>query len=122
MASNNYLNAKELYIEILVSKAQGKLTRRAESMLNLLGERIIRKFYYANPDDGLDCYQNGMYMIYKNWYQFDENKTTNAFAYYTEIFKRGIAAGYNKITKNKDRTMSLDGIYADGTSGWENLI
>ena len=117
----HYVNAKELYIEIIVSKAQGKLTRTAEKMLNLLGEKVISKFYYSNPDDMMDCYQTGMESIYRNWHQFNPDKTNNAFAYFTEIFKRGIAKGFNTVRKNKDKELSLDGIYADGTDGWEKF-
>ena len=36
-----------------------------------------------------------------NWYNFSEEKSTNAFAYFTEIFKRGLAKGYNQIYKKK---------------------
>jgi hypothetical protein len=38
-----YLNNRELYVEILVSKSQGKLTRKAEKMLELLGKETIKK-------------------------------------------------------------------------------
>ncbi len=38
-----YLNNKELYVEIIVSKAQGKLTRNAEKMLELLAKKTIKK-------------------------------------------------------------------------------
>ena len=38
-----YLNNKDLYVEIIVSKAQGKLTRNAEKMLELLAKKTIKK-------------------------------------------------------------------------------
>jgi len=38
-----YLNNKELYVEIIISKAKGKLTRKAERMLELLGNKTIKK-------------------------------------------------------------------------------
>jgi hypothetical protein len=40
--------------------------------------------------------------MFKFWYNFDEVKSTNAFAYYTEVFKRGVAAGYNQLYKKID--------------------
>jgi hypothetical protein len=99
--NKDYISNKELYCEIIMSKAMGKLTRPAERMLVLLGKNIIKKFYYSNPDDKHDCLQNGYIQIFSNWYSFDENKSDNAFSYYTEIFKRGIAAGFNRIHKLK---------------------
>lgn len=120
--SKVYLSNKDLYCEILVSKAMGKLTRPAEKMLILLGKNIIKKFYYANPDDKHDCLQNGYIQIFSNWYSFDENKGDNAFAFYTEIFKRGAAAEWNKLHKLKGdeegliKIISMDGTDENGNS------
>jgi hypothetical protein len=53
--------------------------------------------------------------MFQNWYNFNEEKSINAFAYFTEIFKRGIAAGYNQIYKKKGdnehqiRLISIEG-------------
>ena len=38
-----YLSNKDLYVEIIVSKAQGKLPRNAEKMLELLAKKTIKK-------------------------------------------------------------------------------
>ena len=88
-------------MELIVSKAQGRLTRKAEKMLELLAKETIRKMRYWNPDDKMDCYQSGILDIYQNWYNFNEEKSVNAFAYFTEIFKRGLAKGFNEIYKKK---------------------
>ena len=49
--SKMYLSNKELYMEIVYSKAAGRLTPKAVNMLMLLGKNIIKKMYYRNPDD-----------------------------------------------------------------------
>lgn len=122
VAKKKYITNKDLYCEILVSKAQGKLTKPAEKMLILLGNKIIKKFYYTNGDDKYDCLQNGYYQLFQNWFLFDEIKGDNCFAYYTEIFKRGVAAGFNKIYKLKGddegliKVISLTGYSSDGES------
>ena len=97
-----YLNNLHLYKEIVISKAMGKLTPAAEKMLIAIGKNAIRKFYYYNPEDKHDCMQHGMMMMFKFWYNFDEVKSTNPFSYFTEIFKRGAAAGYNELYKKVD--------------------
>lgn len=106
--TKNYLNNKDLYNEIVKSKEQGKLTRDAEKMLILLAERAIRKMVYVDPADRDDCLQFALLDLLKYWKNFNP-KYTNAFAYFTEIAKRGYAKGWNKIhpTKYKD-TMSID--------------
>lgn len=109
-----YLSNKDLYCEILVSKAKGKLTPRAAQMLMLLGKKLQSKMYYKNSDDKKDCLQEAMLSVFKFWYNFDELKGDNAFAYYSEVIKRGLAQGWNKMYRlkgDKDgnfTTMSLD--------------
>ena len=120
MASKQYLNNKDLYKEIIISKEMGKLTKEGERMLYLLGKNIIRKFSYTNPDDRMDCYQEGMLQLYKNWMLFDEFKSNNPFAYYTEVFKRGVAQSFNRnyIKKSGEymssRIISIHNFYEDG--------
>jgi hypothetical protein len=97
----HYLNNKELYIEIIISKAQGRLTRSAEKMLEILAKKTIKKMRYYSNDDKLDCYQSGLLDMFQNWYNFNEDKSINAFAYFTEIFKRGLAKGWNDLYKKK---------------------
>ena len=98
----NYLHNKDLYIEIVVSKAQGKLTRDAKQMLEILAIRTIKKMRYWSNDDKMDCYQSGLLDMFDNWYNFNEEKSDgNAFAYFTEIFKRGMSKGMNQLRKKK---------------------
>lgn len=101
--SKHYLSNKELHIELVISKAQGKLTKRAKEMLYLLATRIHRKFHYYNEDDKHDCFQEGLFKLYEKWSFYDPETYDNAFALMTEIYKRGAAAGFNKIhERNKE--------------------
>lgn len=111
-----YLNNKDLYAEIVKSLEDDKLTKDAEKMLILLAERAIRKLVYLNDDDRQDCLQFAMLDLLKYWRNFNP-KYTNAFAYFTEIAKRGYAKGWNKIhpTKYKN-TLSMDRINTAGDS------
>lgn len=104
----NYLNNKDLYAEIVLSKELGKLTPTAEKMLVLLAERSIRKMKYVYDEDRKDCLQFALLDLLKYWKNFNP-KYTNAFAYFTEIAKRGYAKGWNKIHPVKYKeTMSID--------------
>ncbi len=106
----NYLNNKDLYNAIVESKQDDKLTPTAEKMLVLLAERTIRKLTYVSEDDRNDCLQFALLDLLKYWRNFNP-KYTNAFAYFTEIAKRGYAKGWNKIHPQKYKnTMSIDRI------------
>jgi DNA-directed RNA polymerase specialized sigma24 family protein len=112
-----YLSNKDLYVEIIVSKALGRLTPRAATMLVLLGKKLQSKLYYRDSDDKKDCLQEAMLSVFKFWYNFDELKGDNAFAYYSEVIKRGLAQGWNKQHKTKGadvEIISLTGYSNDG--------
>lgn len=109
-----YIKRGEFLKEIIDSKEQGFLTKKAENMLILLAQKTIQKFSYKNEADMEDCLQNGLLILFQNWKMFDDKITENPFAYYTEVFKRAVAAGYNNIYKRKGdndnyyQTISLD--------------
>ena len=113
----NYLNNKDLYAEMVLSKEQDKLTPKAEKMLMLLAERAINRMKYVNEDDRNDCLQFAMLDLLKYWRNFNP-KYPNAFAYFTEIAKRGYAEGWNKIHPTKYKgTISISGSSDDEHSG-----
>lgn len=96
-----YINKKEFYKQIVISKAYGKLTRPAEKMLILLANETIKRKSYRSDDDRHDCLYSGIQALLCNWFNFAEDKYDNAFAYFTEVFKRGIAGGMNTLYKRK---------------------
>jgi hypothetical protein len=107
--SKEYLNNKDLYDEIVKSKEQGELTKNAQKMLVLLAERAISKLKYVSEDDRNDCLAFGILDLLKYWKSFNP-KYTNAFAYFTEIAKRGYAKGWNKLYPKKyEGTVSIEG-------------
>lgn len=119
----NYLHNKDMYIEIVVSKAQGKLTKEASNMIQILANRTIKKMRYWSEDDRMDCYQSGILDMYDNWYNFSEEKSDgNVFAYFTEIFKRGLAKSFNQLYKKKgDPTHSIKLISLEGSNDGQGL-
>ncbi len=117
-----YLNNRELYVEIVISKARGILTKKAEAMLELLGKKTIKKMRYWNSDDRNDCFQGGLLDMYQNWYNFNEDKSDNAFSYFTEIFKRGLAKTWNDLYKKKgDNEHLIKLISIEGSNDGQGL-
>jgi hypothetical protein len=122
----NYLNNRDLYDEMKLSKEQDKLTPNAEKMLILLAERTINRMKYVSEDDRMDCLQFAILDLLKYWRNFNPDYP-NAFAYFTEIAKRGYAKGWNKLHPNKTKgTISMDRINSansreDGGGGMFNI-
>jgi len=94
---------------MVLSLEQDKLTSNAEKMLILLAERTINRMKYVNEDDRMDCLQFAILDLLKYWRNFNP-AYPNAFAYFTEIAKRGYAKGWNKLHPVKYKgTISIDG-------------
>ena len=105
----NYLNNADLGAEIIKSQAAGKLTPEAEKMLILLAQQAIRKLPYVYREDREDCLSFAIYDLLKYWKGY-KPQYKNAFAYYTEIAKKGYAKGWNKLFPKKyANTISIDG-------------
>jgi len=98
-----YINDSELLYEIIISKGKGKLTKRAQFLLIQLGENILPKLVrnlYGNSDNVdliYDIKMNGITKLLTYWKTFNHYKYDKCIPYYTEIFKRGAAEGYNII-------------------------
>lgn len=117
MARNrNYLNNKDLLDEIRKSKEQDELTPLALEFLMLLADKTSNKLTYTDPKDKEDCIAYAYMDLYRYWRNFDPDKSTNAFAYFTEIAKRGFAKGWNKLHPKKYAgTVSINGsVDSDG--------
>lgn len=106
----NYINNTEFFEQIVISKNQDFLTKRAEELLVLLAQQAIRKLPYVNNSDREDCLSFAILDMFKYWRSFNPKYGKgNAFAYYTEMAKKGYAKGWNKLHPKKYAgTISMD--------------
>lgn len=105
---NHYLNNAKLTGEMIVSHAQGRLTRDATNMLIQMVKKISTRFTYKDADDRKDCEQEAMYQCFSNWHNFDPDITQNAFAYFTEVIKRGFAKSWKVVNLGRSISLSIE--------------
>ena len=119
----NYLDDNELFYEIVLSKGRGMLTKKAERMFVLIGENMIRKKnnMYKTQDDRNDCLQTGLLFMFEKWMNFNEKKYKLALPYFSEIFKRGMAQGYNDLTNKKTNQEKIIMISLDSCNDGEGF-
>ena len=119
----NYLNDNDLFYEIVLSKGRGFLTRKAERMFILIGENMIRRKnnMYKSQDDKEDCLQTGLLFMFEKWENFNEKKYKLALPYFSEIFKRGMAQGYNDLTNKKANQEKITMISLDSCNDGEGF-
>jgi hypothetical protein len=119
----NYLDDNELFYEIVLSKGRGFLTKKAERMLVLIGENMIRRKnnMYKTQDDKNDCLQTGLLYMFEKWDNFNEKKYKLALPYFSEVFKRGMAQGYNDLINKKTNQEKVVMISLDSCNDGEGF-
>jgi hypothetical protein len=84
-----YLKNKDLYVEIIRSKDASTCTPELMDMFILISTKLSTKFDYKASIDREDCIWGGVEDAWKYFWSFDASKSTNAFAYITQIIKNG---------------------------------
>ena len=107
-----YINNKDFTNEIIRCKhgllneetgyqhTKGELSPKAIDYFILLANRAIQKLKFQNPLDREDCIQSALLDLLRYRRNFNEEKSNNAFAYFTQIAKNGYAKEYKKIYKH----------------------
>lgn len=108
----NYLNNGDLLKQLEQSRIDDKLTDDAVKMLRMLVDNFSTRFSYKNEMDRDDCKQEAMFAILRYWRSFDPEKSTNAFAYFTQIAKRGMAQAFNRLHKDDATVFIFDDVDA----------
>ena len=117
-AGKFYINNKEFTAEIIECKKTGVLSTAAVNYFITLANRAILKLRFANPLDKEDCIQSALLDLVRYWKNFNEEKSNNAFAYFTQISKNGYAKEYKKIYKHigKDEKVEIISLSYSGES------
>jgi DNA-directed RNA polymerase specialized sigma subunit len=92
-----YVKNKDLLTEIIKSKEKGELTPKAVEMLMKMSREISKVFKYKHEEDREDCIAYSLEDVMKYWRNFDPAKSSNAFAYYTQMIKNGAAKGWREL-------------------------
>jgi len=110
--SKYYINNRDFTNEIIRCKhgllneetgyqhVAGELSPKAIEYFITLANRAILKLRFSNPLDKEDCIQSALLDLLRYWKNFNEEKSNNAFAYFTQIAKNGYAKEYKKIYKH----------------------
>ena len=111
-----YVKNADLRAELIKSKDQGKLSSVALDMFIKMANRFSMKFKYKYEEDREDCIQFAVMDCYQYWRGYKPEKSTNAFAYITQIIKNGFAKGWRKlhgnIPESKKISVSRNKIYS----------
>lgn len=98
----NYINNADLLIEIKKSKEQGKMTDEFAKMMMLLAKRYSSQGSYAGYTYIEDMESYALMTVCKVWNSFNEEKSNNPFAYFTQTIKRAFWQYMYQEEKHRD--------------------
>ena len=91
----HYINNKQLLDEFKICKKEGKTTRQMDKYIVLMVTNISKGFRYKDTELRNDVQQAAYVQLYTKWQNFDEEKGSNIFAYYTQIIRTAIMKDFN---------------------------
>lgn len=101
---------------LIESKAQDQLTPETIQMMMLMAKKFSTRLHYVYEEDREDCISFAIMDCYQYWRGYNPEKSSNAFAYITQIIKNGFAKGWRKIYGNmplsKKVSISNNNIYS----------
>lgn len=96
----NYIDNKELHLELEKSNEIGELTPKCVKMFLLMVDRIQMKYRYVDIDDKFDCRSAAIEVVLNKWKTFKLDRD-NPFAYFTRMIANGLHAGWNELAKKR---------------------
>lgn len=115
---SKYIDQKKLFEEILKSKEKNELTPEALKMLILIANELSKVLKFKYEEDRQDCIAFAIEDLIRYWRNFNPERSNNAFAYYTQIAKNGLAKGWKKL---RGRTQNIKIININETEGLSNI-
>lgn len=98
----NYLNNRDLLIQVALSKAQGKMTNELALMLHTLCARYARRGNFVNYTYNDDMQAYALLSLVKTWHSFNTAKSNNPFAFFTQCIKHSFIQYLNQEKRQRD--------------------
>lgn len=108
-----YVDNDELHNEVIRCKSNDTCSTKLAEMFQKLAYRVsfMPAFKYYNDSDRKDCVQHAVYRMIEQYREFDTDRGTNAFSFFTQTALNGLRAGWNIIKKNSKDTVRFDMIF-----------
>ena len=98
----NYLNNKDLFADTVASLEAGQMNEQLARKLMMLVKRYARKANFANYTYNEDMQSYAIMRLVATWKAFKPEKSTNAFAFFTQCVKNSFMQYLNQERKQRD--------------------
>lgn len=95
------------------SENLGKPTQTLIDYFEKIGKRYSTKYNNLAQIDVDGCVNYALMEAITKWQKYDRTRSTNLFAFFTEVIKHDLTIHYNYLKKNSRRNISLDVIYQE---------
>lgn len=113
MSKKHYVNQKDFHKEYEISLEQNKPTDKLLQMFELIATRYSSKYDNLCDLDKNSCINYATMEAYLKWKSYDKNRSSNIFAFFTEMIKNDLISSYNNIHKNSHRNISIDVLFTN---------
>ncbi len=110
--SNYYVNPKEFQEEYDLSLKNDEPSKKLLLMFQKIAKGYSKK-YTGNKIDTDACVNYALTEAWKKWKKFDRTRSSNIFAFFTQMIKNDLAQHHNKIFKNKKFNISIDALFVN---------
>lgn len=100
--STNYLNNRDLLAEAILSNEQDKMTDKLAKMLMMLVDRYGKKGNFSGYTYNDDMRAYALMMLVRTWRSFNPERSTNAFAFFTQCVKNSFIQYLNQERRQRD--------------------
>lgn len=95
----DYVKNKELLLQIKASFDASTCLPELIDSFYLIAERLSHKYIIKREEDRQDYIQQGVIDAYQYFWNFNSEKSSNAFSYVTQIIKNGMNKANRSIYK-----------------------
>ena len=118
MSKNNnnkkyYVEPDEFHAEFELCKKLGSPSTKLMIMFEKIARGMSRTFFSINKIDTEAGISYAVTESWIKWKKYDINRSENIFAFFTTVISNDLKTYYNKLTKYKNRNVSIDAIFAN---------
>lgn len=109
----NYIEPADFHREFNLCLKIGEPSTKLMIMFEKIARGMSRTFFSNNKIDTEAGISYAVCEAWRKWKAYDKNRSDNIFAFFTQIIKNDLKTYYKKLTKYKNRNISLDALFSN---------
>ncbi len=107
-----YVKPEDFHTEYTLSEQKGKPTDKLIKMFEKIAIGYSKR-YRGNKIDIDACVNYATFEAWKKWDKYNKERSSNIFAFFTQMIKNDLAQHHNKIFHKKELYISIDSLFTN---------